>query len=54
LLFDFGKTADDPKQGYGDILPSTPVEKVIVISEILIGYLMGGLLIAILAKRVIG
>ncbi len=40
--------------GYGDILPQTPIEKVIVISEILIGYLMGGLLIAILAKRVIG
>lgn len=40
--------------GYGDILPHTPLEKIIVISEIMIGYLMGGLLIAILAKRVIG
>jgi len=40
--------------GYGDILPHTPVEKILVISEIIVGYLMGGLLIAILAKRVIG
>jgi hypothetical protein len=40
--------------GYGDILPHTPLEKLLVISEIIIGYLMGGLLIAILAKRVIG
>jgi hypothetical protein len=40
--------------GYGDILPHTPTEKILVISEIIIGYLMGGLLIAILAKRVIG
>ena len=40
--------------GYGDILPHTPLEKILVISEIIIGYLMGGLLIAILAKRVIG
>ncbi|SJM95831.1 hypothetical protein CRENPOLYSF2_760004 [Crenothrix polyspora] len=40
--------------GYGDILPVTPVEKFFVITEILIGYIMGGLLVAILAKRVIG
>lgn len=40
--------------GYGDILPVAPIEKILVISEIIIGYLMGGLLIAILAKRVIG
>jgi len=40
--------------GYGDILPITPLEKIIVVTEIMIGYLMGGLLIAILAKRVIG
>lgn len=40
--------------GYGDILPITLVQKAVVISEILIGYLMGGLLVAILAKRVIG
>lgn len=40
--------------GYGDILPVTLLEKAVVISEILIGYLMGGLLVAILAKRVIG
>ena len=40
--------------GYGDILPITLLQKAVVISEILIGYLMGGLLVAILAKRVIG
>ena len=40
--------------GYGDILPTTSLEKTLVITEIIIGYLMGGLLIAILAKRVIG
>lgn len=40
--------------GYGDILPVSILEKAVVISEILIGYLMGGLLVAILAKRVIG
>jgi hypothetical protein len=40
--------------GYGDILPITSLQKAVVISEILIGYLMGGLLVAILAKRVIG
>lgn len=40
--------------GYGDMLLITIVGKAVVISEILIGYLMGGLLVAILAKRVIG
>jgi hypothetical protein len=40
--------------GYGDILPITLLQKAFVIFEILIGYLMGGLLVAILAKRVIG
>jgi hypothetical protein len=40
--------------GYGDILPATDVAKIAVILEIVIGYLMGGLLIAILAKRVMG
>lgn len=40
--------------GYGDILPTTLLEKIVVMSEIGIGYLMGGLLVAILAKRVLG
>jgi hypothetical protein len=40
--------------GYGDIVPIGSLSKLIVISEILLGYLMGGLLVAILAKRVIG
>lgn len=40
--------------GYGDILPVTVLEKLLVMSEIGIGYLMGGLLVGILAKRVIG
>lgn len=40
--------------GYGDILPVTQLEKLVVMSEIGIGYLMGGLLVAILAKRVLG
>lgn len=40
--------------GYGDVVPVTIFEKVLVISEIVIGYLMGGLLVGILAKRVIG
>ncbi|MGZ5050449.1 MAG: ion channel [Methylobacter sp.] len=40
--------------GYGDILPITALQKLIVMSEIGIGYLMGGLLVAILAKRVLG
>ncbi|MGJ0487005.1 MAG: pentapeptide repeat-containing protein [Methylomicrobium sp.] len=40
--------------GYGDILPATVIEKLLVMSEIGIGYLMGGLLVAILAKRVLG
>jgi hypothetical protein len=40
--------------GYGDIVPISSLSKLIVISEILLGYLMGGLLVAILAKRVIG
>jgi hypothetical protein len=40
--------------GYGDIVITSTIGKLIVISEILLGYLMGGLLVAILAKRVIG
>lgn len=40
--------------GYGDILPISAFAKCVVMSEIAIGYLMGGLLIAILSKRVMG
>ena len=40
--------------GYGDVIPITLLQKTVVISEILLGYLMGGLLVGILAKRVIG
>ncbi len=40
--------------GYGDIQPVTTLQKCLVISEIATGYLMGGLLVGILAKRVIG
>ena len=40
--------------GYGDIVMVGITGKLVVISEILLGYLMGGLLVAILAKRVIG
>lgn len=40
--------------GYGDIVMVNIIGKLVVISEILLGYLMGGLLVAILAKRVIG
>lgn len=40
--------------GYGDIVPIGTIGRVLAISEILVGYLMGGLLIAIFAKRVIG
>lgn len=39
--------------GYGDILPSGLVGRLVVISEIALGYLMGGLLIAILGRRVV-
>jgi voltage-gated potassium channel Kch len=40
--------------GYGDIVMVNIIGKLVVISEILLGYLMGGLLVAILAERVIG
>lgn len=40
--------------GYGDILPLTTIAKVAVILEASFGYLMGGMLIAILARKVMG
>lgn len=40
--------------GYGDITPISVWQKLLVMSEMAIGYLMGGLLVGILAKRVIG
>lgn len=40
--------------GYGDITPVSIAGRLIVMSEIAVGYIMGGLLVAILAKRVIG
>lgn len=40
--------------GYGDIVPLSIAAKVFVILETLLGYLMGGLLVAILARKVMG
>jgi hypothetical protein len=40
--------------GYGDIYPETPLAKFLVSSEVIAGYLMGGIFVAILAKRVLG
>jgi Ion channel/Pentapeptide repeats (9 copies) len=40
--------------GLGDVTPASDVGKVIVIVEVALGYLMGGLLIAILVRRLIG
>lgn len=40
--------------GYGDISPITKLAKAVVILEVSIGYMMGGLLVAILAKRLLG
>jgi len=40
--------------GYGDILPLTWFAKLLVIVEVGLGYVMGGLLVAILSKKVIG
>ena len=40
--------------GYGDILPLTTVAKIAVMLEAMFGYLMGGMLIAILARKVMG
>ena len=40
--------------GFGDIAPETSIGRVLVITEVVIGYVMGGLLIAILVRRTIG
>lgn len=40
--------------GYGDIVPITTITKLMVMTEVLVGYVMAGLLVAILAKRMIG
>lgn len=40
--------------GFGDLVPLTQTGKVIVIVEVAIGYLMGGLLVSILTRRVVG
>jgi hypothetical protein len=40
--------------GLGDIVPITAAGKVVVMMEAIAGYLMGGLLIAILVRRLIG
>jgi len=40
--------------GYGDILPIALLSKCVVVLEVVLGYMMGGLLVAILAKKVIG
>ena len=37
--------------GYGDVLPASSLGQVLAILEVSFGYLMGGLLIAILARR---
>ena len=39
---------------YEVITPVSILAKIFVISEVVLGYLMGGLLVAILAKKVIG
>ncbi len=39
--------------GFGDIIPISSFAKLLVITEVFIGYLMLGLLIAILSKRVV-
>jgi hypothetical protein len=38
--------------GYGDIVPLSTAGKIVAILEIMTGYMMGGLLVGILAKRV--
>jgi hypothetical protein len=40
--------------GYGDIVPATHLAMAIVIVEVIIGYVMLGLLVAIISKRVVG
>ena len=40
--------------GYGDMYPISIFGKIFVITEVIIGYIMSGLLIAILARRIIG
>ena len=40
--------------GYGDLFPVSALGKVIVIIEVLLGYIMIGLLVAILSRRIIG
>ena len=39
--------------GYGDITAVTTIGKLLVLIEVMFGYLMGGLLVAILAKKVL-
>lgn len=40
--------------GYGDVLPLSALGKVLALVEVVIGYLMGGLLVAILTRKVLG
>jgi hypothetical protein len=40
--------------GYGDVLPTSPISQIAVVLEVIFGYAMGGLLVAILAKKVLG
>jgi len=40
--------------GLGDITPTSDIGKLTVMLEVILGYLMGGLLIAILVRRLIG
>jgi hypothetical protein len=40
--------------GYGDIVPLSGAAKILVIFESVTGYMMGGLLVAILARKVMG
>ena len=40
--------------GYGDWTPISIIGKILVMLEVITGYLMGGLMVAILAKRVMG
>jgi hypothetical protein len=40
--------------GLGDITPISGIAKLVVMFEVIVGYLMGGLLIAILVRRLIG